>query len=46
MRVRSMVGLIPMLAVEVIDPKLINGAAGVRRAGCAGSCATGRTWPS
>ena len=24
MRVRSLVGLIPMLAVEVIDPKLIH----------------------
>ena len=33
LKVRSMVGLIPLFAVETLEPELLEQAAGVRRSG-------------
>ena len=44
-KVRSMVGLIPLFAVETLEPELLEQAAGLRRAAASGSSSTGRTWP-
>ena len=46
LKIRSMVGLIPLLAVETLDESTPRGAAGLPRAGCAGSWPIGRTWPA
>ena len=43
-RSARLVGLIPLLAVETIEPELLAATAGVRPPAAAGSCATGRTW--
>ncbi len=46
LKVRSMVGLIPLFAVETLEPEMLEQAAGVQRSGWSGSSNTGRTWPS
>ena len=46
LQVRSMVGLIPLFAVEMLEPELLERAAGLRRAAASGSSSTGPTWPS
>ena len=45
LKVRSLVGLIPLLAVETIEPELLERCRGSPD-GCAGSCATGRVLAS
>ena len=44
MKVRSMVGLIPLFAVETFEPEDLARAARISRAACSGSSITTRTW--
>ena len=45
LRVRSLVGLIPLFAAEVLDEAVIDRLPGLQQAACGGSWRTGRTWP-
>ena len=40
-----MVGLIPLFAVETLEPELLEQAAGLQARGWSGSSSTGPTWP-
>ena len=44
LKVRSLVGLIPLLAVETIEPELLDAAARLQAAPALVPGATGRTW--
>ena len=46
LKVRSLVGLMPLLAVETLEPELLASSARIQAPAAAGSSPTARSWPA